>query len=210
MKNIELPGILPVFQVKSTILMPHAQLPICISNSSYLSSELIDNNIVGIIQPKPGKTSTNTEKFKIGCAGQIKEITSIDDETTVLICGLCRFEIIKELPTDKFGLDRAYVSYDKYKKIDMESDNSQVHNKQQLLYALSVYFKSLKLSPNWNEIKNTPAPILISALTMACPLHPSEKQAVLETTDIQGQSDVIVKMIKMHLADRFHTTNSIN
>ena len=213
--KIDLPEILSVLHMKSTILLPKAQLPICMSSISYLdiASELIENNIIGVIQPTP--TFSNSEQhcvlpqpFKIGCAGQIKEIGSSEDEVTIIIQGLCRFETVEVLPTDKNGLDRIRVSYDKY-KIDLE-EHDNTFDKSQLLTALNLYFKHLEIYPNWPEIEKTPPEVLISALAMACPFHPSEKQSLLETVNIQDQSEMITKIIEMNSFNRFHSTNTIN
>lgn len=74
----KLPTILPVFRVRSTILMPNAQLPIAMSEDDYfaVSSEVVENNIVAIVQPKPifMKGARNKElirSFKTGCAGRV-------------------------------------------------------------------------------------------------------------------------------------------
>ena len=73
----KLPDILPILKVKSVVLMPKAQLPVCISPSNYneVEHELIENNIIGIIQP-----DIDFEIVKTGCAGIIKEIHNIEDE----------------------------------------------------------------------------------------------------------------------------------
>ena len=78
-KNNKLPEILPILKINSAVLMPKAQLPVCISQSTYneIEHELIKNNIIGIIQP-----NTEFDIFKIGCAGVINEIHNIEDEVT--------------------------------------------------------------------------------------------------------------------------------
>ncbi len=197
-ENNKLPEILPILKIKSAILMPKAQLPICISQSTYeeVGQEIIENNIVGIIQPSIG-----LETFKIGCAGIITEIHNIEDDITIIIHGLCRFEITELLPSDRQGLERAKVSYEKY-NIDMNSNNIVLDTKS-LFSALNTYFKNLSIAPNWEEIEKTSPQLLISALIMACPLHPSERQSLLETVNIQEQSNMITRMIEINSFERF-------
>ena len=194
----KLPEILPILKVKSAVLMPKAQLPVCISPSTYdeIRQELIEDNIMGIIQPSIG-----LEEFKIGCAGIIKEIHNIEDEITIIIQGICRFEIIKTLPTDRNGLERSKVSYKKY-NVDMKN-KEVVFDTKSLFSALNTYFKNLSISPNWDEIEKTSPQLLISALVMACPLHPSERQSLLETVNIQDQSNMITRMIEINSFERF-------
>ena len=194
----KLPDILPILKVKSVVLMPKAQLPVCISPSNYneVEHELIENNIIGIIQP-----DIDFEIVKTGCAGIIKEIHNIEDGATIIIQGLCRFEIIETLPTDRNGLERAKVSYNKY-NIDIDNNNTLLDTKS-LFSALNTYFKHLDISPNWEEIEKTSPQLLISALVMACPLHPSERQSLLETVNIQDQSNMITRIIEINAFERF-------
>lgn len=197
-KNNELPEILPILKIKSAILMPKAQLPVCISPSTYdeIGQELFENNIIGIVQPDIG-----SENFKTGCSGLIKEIHNIEEDITVIIQGLCRFEIVEQLLHDRNGLERAKVSYTKY-KIDMNSKNIVLDTKS-LFSALNIYFKNLSISPNWEEIEKTSPQLLISALVMACPLHPNERQSLLETVNIQDQSNMITRIIEINSFERF-------
>ncbi|MBQ9441342.1 MAG: LON peptidase substrate-binding domain-containing protein [Alphaproteobacteria bacterium] len=194
----KLPEILQILKIKAAVLMPKAQLPVYISPSNYeeIGMELIENNIIGIMQPNIG-----SEEFKIGCAGVIKEIHNIDDNITIIVQGLCRFEITEILPTDKNGLERSKVSYSKY-NIDM-NNNEAVFDTTSLFSALNTYFKNLSISPNWDEISKTSPQLLISALVMACPLHPSERQSLLETVDIQDQSNMITRIIEINSFERF-------
>ncbi|MBR1944343.1 MAG: LON peptidase substrate-binding domain-containing protein [Alphaproteobacteria bacterium] len=197
--NNKLPEILPILKVKSAVLMPKAQLPVCILQSTYeeVANEVIENNIIGIVQPNIG-----LETFKIGCAGIINEIHKIEDEVTIIMQGLCRFEIIESLPTDRNGLERAIVSYIKY-NVDINSNNDVILDTKPLFNALNKYFKHFSISPNWAEIEKTSPQLLISALVMACPLHPSERQSLLETVDIQDQSNMITRMIEINSFERF-------
>ena len=213
----QLPSILPVFRVRSTILMPSAQLPITMSENDYLSiaSEIIENNIVAVVQPRPVfvKGARNKElikSFTTGCAGKINEVNFVDGEISINIFGLCRFETISELPADKNGMERVKVSYDKY-LIDMENkDQDFEFDTHRLMNALDIYFKNLEISPNWKEIEKTPVDILVSALAMACPFHPSEKQSLLETVDIKDRSNMITQIIEMNSFDRYDTASTVN
>lgn len=213
-----LPSVLPVFRVRSTILMPHAQLPIAMPEDDYIAiaSEVVENNIVAIVQPRPifMKGSRNREligSFKTGCAGRVNEVFPLNGEVTVNIYGVCRFEILEEIAPDNNGIERVVVSYDKF-KVDLENKefDSVDFDKHRLMNALDIYFKHLEISPNWKEIEKTPVDVLVSALAMACPLHPSEKQSLLETVDIKERSDMITRIIEMNSFDRYNTANTVN
>ena len=87
---------------------------------------------------------------------------------------------------------------------------NQDFDKQRLMDALDGYFRRLEISPNWKEIKNTPGNILLSALAMACPFHPSEKQSLLETVNFKDRADMITKMIEINSYDRYNTISTVN
>jgi Lon protease-like protein len=213
----QLPSVLPVFKVRSTILMPRAQLPITMSEVDYLSiaSELLDNNIVAVVQPKPvfingARNQELIRSFKTGCAGRIIDTSFVDGEIAINILGICRFETVSEMPQDESGIERISVSYDKY-LIDMElADDKQDLDRKRLMSALDIYFKNLEIFPNWKEIEKTPVDILVSALAMACPFHPSEKQSLLEAVDIKERSDMITRIIEMNSFDRYNTASTVN
>lgn len=211
-----LPTILPVFRVRSTILMPNVQLPITMSENDYysISSELVENNIIGIVQPKPifFKNSKNKEKrsFSAGCAGRISDINFSDGGITINIFGICRFEVLEDLSPDNLGIERVSVSYEKFASDLDQNTLSEDFDKDRLMHALDQYFKTLEIAPNWQEIEKTPVNVLISALAMACPLHPSEKQSLLETVDINERSLLITRFIEMNSFDKYNTANTIN
>jgi Lon protease-like protein len=212
-----LPNILPVLKVRSTILMPHAQLPIIISENDYLkiAAEIIENNIVAIIQPRPNFVKASNDNnlinvFNTGCAGKITNVSSIEGDIAINIRGVCRFDKISDIPPDENDIERIVVSYDRY-QIDMEPEPpSSDIDKNKLLNVLDIYFKNLEISPNWREIEKTPIDALISALVMACPLTPSEKQSLLEMVSIKERSDMIMKIIEMNSFDKLNTANTIN
>jgi Lon protease-like protein len=212
-----LPTILPVFRVMATVLMPRAQLPIMVPEGDYscIATEAIENNIVAVIQPKPNfvKGTENEElnkSFNIGCAGKITDVSFLYGEVAINIYGLCRFETIDEFPVDNSGIERVAVSYKKF-LIDMESTDTSIElDKERLLNALDLYFKNLEISPNWQEIEKTPVDTLVSALAMACPFNPSEKQSLLETVAIKDRSDMITRIIEMNSFDRYNTANTVN
>ena len=88
------------------------------------------------------------------------------------------------------------VDYDHY-LLDLVENSDDNINRERLLAALRNYFKTFDLSPNWQEINNTPDQKLIRALTMACPFDPREKQALLESPTLLQQSEVMTTLIEI-------------
>ncbi|MBQ9335540.1 MAG: LON peptidase substrate-binding domain-containing protein [Alphaproteobacteria bacterium] len=214
----ELPRTLPVLKVRSTILMPQAHLPVIMQREAFkaVAPEVLEDNIVAVVQPKPmlinGYRNRQTaQPYKIGCAGKITGVYTTENNITINIYGLCRFEIVEQLVQDVTGIDRIVVNYNKYLADLDEKKGEQInYDKGRLLHALDAYFKHLAIFPNWKEIEKTPADVLVSALAMACPFHPSEKQSLLEAVDFQARSDMITKMIEVNSHDRYNTASTVN
>ena len=211
-----LPRVLPVFKNHSSILLPRAQLPVAISESDYAetSSEVFEGNLVAIIQPTPlfpRSVAFQPKPFETGCVGKITEVTVAGSNVNINIQGVCRFDVVGTLFPDCSGCERVVVDYTRYAVDVSDVDNpEESFERKRLMTALEVYFKRLSISPNWQEIEKTPVDVLISALAMACPFHPSEKQSLLETVDLKDRADMITKLIEMNSFDRFHTSNMIN
>ncbi|MDR3224579.1 MAG: LON peptidase substrate-binding domain-containing protein [Holosporales bacterium] len=205
----DLPTVLPVFKVKSTILMPSSQLPMVISDQDYsvVAQEIVENNVIAIVQSFQSEPS---KMFKIGCAGRIMEVSFSEGEISINLYGVCRFEIIDEPPIDATGIERVVVSYDKFLIDINKSFEIQESDNDRLMGALNVYFRNLSISPNWKELKDTPPSILVSALTMAFPFNSSEKQSLLETVSIKDRSDMIAEIMEINAFDRYNTTKMVH
>ncbi len=205
-KNVDikidtLPTLLPLLPLHGAVLLPRAQLPIPIFEVDYLSmvaDSLKSHHIIGVVQPilKDMNVEENISLFRSGCAGKISDISEIEDERLlVTLTGLCRFDIVEELPVEN-GQRKATVCYDRYTQ-DLIEEIDFTFDRPRLLKALKPYFKSVDITPNWQEIGQTSNEKLITALAMVCPLEAREKQALLETPTLKEQSQMFITLIEM-------------
>lgn len=187
-----LPSVLPVLNLSSSLLMPRSQLPISVSTYNFISAlpALMSGKIIAIIP-----TGVQSNINRVGCAGKIQEIQFDNDEVKILIHGVCRFEVGEQLGGSINSLQHVRVSYDRYKGDLEQTDN--ISNRERLLSAIESYFRKFSIDRNWSIIKDTPADILVSAITMAFPFHPLEKQALLETVSVEEQCEMIINIIEM-------------
>lgn len=198
-----LPTEVPLFLIRGAILLPKAQLSLPIFNPNHLA--LVANAIktggyIGLIQPNMISDQLfdldDLTLFETGTLAKINEISEIEEKKLIVdIEGISRFTLL-----DKFdgpdGYPIATISYDQFisdtaEEIDFSMDRSR------LVTALKQYFDRLEITPNWEEINKTSNQKLINALTMACPFGPSEKQALLETSNVKSQSELILTLIEM-------------
>jgi Lon protease-like protein len=195
--------------------MPHAHLPIVMLRDDFysISSEVIESNIIAIMQPNPmlGNLRDVSATFKTGCAGKIMEVDFSGSDVAISVLGVCRFEVVRDFPPDIAGIERVQVSYEKF-AVDMESqyDDADGVEKKRLVRALNGYFRSMDMLPSWPDMERIPLDALVSAITMTCPLHPSEKQSLMETVDIKSRSDLVTRIVEINALDSHNTSSTIN
>lgn len=112
----DLPDIMPVFPLSGALLLPRGHLPLNIFEPRYInmvSDALGQNRIIGMIQPRPDVNDAyfmDTEHPKIfstGCAGRITAFSETDDgRFLITLTGVCRFNVIEELPENTGGYRR--------------------------------------------------------------------------------------------------------
>jgi Lon protease-like protein len=189
------------------------------SENDYLSvaSEVFENNVIAIVQPRPLKGGKGKEKelakaFKTGCAGRITDVGvgAVDGDVSVNIRGICRFDTVAEIPPDGSGIERIVVTYDRYQDDDEDEPLDVEFDRSRLMSALDIYFKNLEIAPDWQEIEKAPIEKLIPALAMACPLHPSEKQSILETVGIKNIYNLLTMFIEMESYNRLNIGRTVN
>ncbi len=62
---------------------------------------------------------------------------------------------------------------------------------------LRPYFARHGIEADWPTLQEAPLAALITSLAMICPFAASEKQAMLEASDITEQGKLLVALMKM-------------
>ena len=115
----KLPSIVPVFPLSNFIIFPNTTVPLNIFEPRYI--EMIDDSmkshrIIGMIQPKKTGKLKKPDLYEVGCVGKITSFNETDDgRYLIIINGVSRFNIDKEIQTDKLYRS-CNVSYDNYQK----------------------------------------------------------------------------------------------
>jgi len=211
MKKIEdLPNKIPVFPISNFIIFPEITVPLNIFEPRYI--EMVDDSMknlkmIGMIQPKEKSNNKNPELFQIGCLGKITSFNETDDgRYLIILSGLTRFKIKKEIKNDK--LYREFeVNFDEYK-------NDINTNKEEIKFSdLELIFKNLKslfekkgYLINWDELKKQSLNQTINTLAMASPFSIEEKQALLETQNLNSRKKKLEEILNTYLADNFNNT----
>jgi Lon protease-like protein len=199
----DLPRQIPLFMVRGAILLPKANLPLPVFDAAHLamiSDCMTSNKLLGLIQPSASmRGPTDLDRFGLfetGCLAKIVDVVEHEENKLVAeLEGVMRFRLVDQTES-KEGYPIATVDYTAYSS-DLIDEVDFHMDRPRLLRALKPYFDRLDIAPNWEEINQTSNHKLLTALSMACPLPPSEKQALLETESIQEQSQMITLLIEM-------------
>ena len=209
MKN--LPNILPIFPLSNFIIFPKTTVPLNIFEPRYIdmiNDSMKSNKLIGMIQPKKVSDDlTRPVLHNIGCLGKIMSFKETEDERYLIeLKGLIRFEIIKEIESNK--------KYRQYRVDFKRFEDDLKDKKEQLKFSdLELIFKDLKtlfdkrgFIINWKELKKQSLDETINALAMASPFSLEEKQVLLEAENLNIRKNKIAEILTTYTYDIFDNT----
>lgn len=190
-----LPEVLPIFPLNGVLLLPFGNLPLNIFEDRYLAmvdEALRTHRMIGMIQPQ----SDSDALYKTGCAGKITEFSETGDRRYLItLTGVSRFTVIEELEMQQsYRLIRP--GWEAYNG-DLKSERCVNLNRPKLKALLQKYFEREDMECDWDAVDDAPDQKLITCLSMACPLEPEEKQALLEADCCESRANLFMTMLEM-------------
>ena len=205
-KYKKLPKIISVFPLSNFIIFPNTSVPLNIFEPRYI--EMIDNSmktdrIIGMIQPKKQKDGI-PQLYNVGCAGKITSFNETEDgRYLIVINGISRFKILKEINNNK-PYRECEISFDEYIEDTKENYNEIKFTDLELIFKnLKTLFKKKGYSINWKELEKQSLDQTLNALVMASPFSLEEKQALLETININKRKIELEKILNTYVVDEF-------
>ena len=200
-----LPTILPIFPLTGVLLLPRGRLPLNIFEPRYLAmtrDALAGDRLIGMVQPSnPGASGDNPPVYPMGCAGRITSFAETEDERFLItLTGTCRFRIRDELPLLE-GYRRVVPEWSEFAR-DLGSEDEPAFDRERLMRGLKGYFQQHQISADWGAINSVPGERLVTSVAMVCPFEPSEKQALLEASDLNERARLLTAMVEMALMHR--------
>ena len=206
-KYKKLPKIISVFPLSNFIIFPNTSVPLNIFEPRYI--EMIDNSmktdrIIGMIQPKKQKDSI-PQLYNVGCAGKITSFNETEDgRYLIVINGISRFKILKEINNNK-PYRECEISFDEYIEDTKENYNEIKFTDLELIFKnLKTLFKKKGYLINWKELEKQSLDQTLNALVMASPFSLGEKQALLETININKRKIELEKILNTYVVDEFN------
>ena len=207
MNKNDLPKIIPIFPLSNFIIFPRTTVPLNIFEPRYI--EMIDNSmktdrIIGMIQPKKQKDGI-PQLYNVGCAGKITNFNETEDgRYLIVINGISRFKILKEINNNK-PYRECEISFDEYIEDTKENYNEIKFTDLELIFKnLKTLFKKKGYLINWKELEKQSLDQTLNALVMASPFSLEEKQALLETININKRKIELEKILNTYIVDKFN------
>ena len=195
-----LPAILPIFPLTGVLLLPRGRLPLNIFEPRYLAmtrDALAGERLIGMVQPSdPAASASNPPVYPTGCAGRITSFSETDDgRFLITLTGTSRFRIREELPLLE-GYRRVVPDWHEFAR-DLGNEEEPSFDRERLLRGLKGYFQQHQISADWDAITSVSGERLVSSIAMICPFDPSEKQALLEATDLVERARLLTTIVEM-------------
>ncbi len=210
MKKEQLPKTIPVFPLSNFIIFPKTTVPLNIFEPRYV--QMIDdcmksNRIIGMIQPKKTGEIKKPNLYEIGCIGKITSFNETrDGRYLVILNGLCRFKVLKELSTEKL-YRKCEVTYDNFEfDLSSKKDDSKVTELKSIFIKLKKLFKKQGYIINWKDIENQNPIQTLNTLSMASPFTLEEKQILLETKNFSLRKEKLENILETYSLDNFNNT----
>ena len=207
--NKDLPKKISVFPLRGAIFFPKTNLPLNIFEQRYL--DLVNDSFrrdkfMGMIQAK----KEGQEIYKVGCLGKIdRHEKTPDGRILINLNGLSRFKIDEEVNNDK--LYREFiVNYEDFRD-DMRLKEYEVKNEilEKLINNSKKYFSQQGVLIDWREISKLKAFEQIYTLAMISPFSVSEKQKVLEVSDLNEAAITLNEITKFGFYEDLNDKDTI-
>ena len=187
---------LPIFPLNGAVLFPETSLPLNIFEKRYI--DMVDYSLarereIGMIQ-----TMNNGDLYKIGCIGKIHSFNETNDGRYLIsLQGLNCFEVVKEIYVDySFRIVRANV----IKGVNKEDNKLDNDKKSNILKKYKKYISSKKINIDLSEIDGIEIYQLMKFIAMISPFKDIEKQALLETDNVEDFYYKLLSIIDFDIA----------
>lgn len=198
----QLPTTLPVFPLTGAVVMPGAQLPLNIFEPRYLNmvqDVLASHHLIGMIQPDEHEQARVEipRLHTTGCAARISFYNeTIDGRIEIILTGVCRFDIHRELKSDR-GYRLIAPKWERFRS-DYELNLPAAEEKRNSIYAtLDRFLLFNELKTDIDQLKKLTTPQLVNVLTTALPLSHEDKQSILDAVSFDERFQLLIAKMEL-------------
>jgi Lon protease-like protein len=207
---INLPKIISVFPLSNFIIFPNLAVPLNIFEPRYIemiNHSMKNNRMIGMIQPKKMSDKSKTGLYEIGCLGKITSFDETEDgRYSIVLKGLSRFKIVNELKNNK-SYRECEVDFKEFEDdVKLDTKKNEQLNLETIFKNLKLLFKKRGYVVNLKELEKQNIGETINTLSMSAPFLLEEKQALLESQNLNSRKNNLEKILKTYIADNFNNT----
>ena len=212
MKKENLPKKLAVFPLSNFIIFPKTTVPLNIFEQRYvemINDSMSSNKLLGMIQPKILNNKDNLEPqlHQIGCMGKITSFKETDDGRFLIeLKGMIRFEILKEIKSNKKYREYEIDFQNYYEDLDDKKENLKFSDLELIFKDLKTLFEKKGFIINWKGLEKQSLDETINALAMASPFTLEEKQVLLEAKNLEMRKSKIAEILTTYTFDQYNNT----
>ena len=199
----DLPDVIPVFPLPGALLLPRARLPLNIFEPRYLAmlddALKSDHRLIGMVQPCEDMAA-RPRLHHIGCAGRVTSLSETEDgRYLIALSGISRFRIAEEL--EGFTpYRRVRADWTDFANDLAPSKREAEFCRKEFLVMLRRYFDAVRLSSDWDSLREAEPELLINSLSMMCPFSVEEKQALLEAPCLTDRTETLMALMQFAIA----------
>ena len=202
----DIPATIPLFPLAGALLLPYARRPLNIFEPRYL--ELVDNalrgnRLIGIIQPVDASVESPMGAApleSIGTVGRLVQFEELaDSRYFIMLEGLCRFELVKDLPA-MTPYRQAMITAERFATDFDRSHGESAVDRERFLKMMRDYAEFGNFELNWDEIERTGTADLVNFCCMVSPYGAAEKQALLEADSLLARAETLIAMAEFEMA----------
>lgn len=198
-------SVLAIFPLSGVLLLPRGHLPLHVFEPRYRNlteAAMGSGRVFGIIQPRQpvsDPVDDDAPLYGTGCSGRIVSFAESDDgRFLITLRGVCRFRIVEELSLID-GYRRVRPDFAPFQHDLKPADG--VVDRERMLAAVRRYLDTRDMGADWSGVEKASDEALVTALAMACPFEPNEKQALLECPDLTARADMLIALLQMAVRD---------
>ena len=195
-------GIVPLFPLSSVVFFPNTLLPLHIFEPRYkemVDTALNSEKIIGMALLKPGWETDyykNPEVYDVIGMGRIVSSEVFDDgKINIVLYGLKRARIIEVVEDLPYRQARVSIVENEQGK-NNESFRAKI---EELIYKWNLYLDEKQKSHRINVNTKLPLENLTDALASLIFPNVFDKQRLLEETNVQKRSEIIINDLQTRL-----------
>ena len=204
-KSEKIPETLPILPLRNTVLFPGVVIPITVGRDKsirLIKDAYRDKKLIGVVAQKDAEIEEPVAKdlHEIGTVANIIKILQMPDgNTTVIIQGKKRFQLMELVQTDPYFTARVN-EYDKIENLIQDKEFKALISSMK-----DLSIQIIKQSPNIPSdaafaIKNIESPIfLVNFVSSNLNIDIREKQKLLEISDFHERAQMVLKALTKEL-----------